>query len=422
MKNPAEVIRECKELAGANAKVIFLKKNAGPELKFVVEQACSPFITFGIKQYGFEEPLDHGDFEHNFEYVKKLLALLACRSITGKNAEDAIRETSKHLNAEQQFVLDRILSKDLDCGIGAKTVAKIWPDLIPSFDVQLANKGMDKINFPCLVEPKRNGKRILAFVRVNTVDYFSRNGKRVYNLECFDRDLIGIAAGTTMVFDGEVSGNTGDHTKDYKIAQSIPKNEDATYDSSELRLTIWDMMTMWEWKSRKCNTSQLQRANALKNAILKFWEEACVEEPRVFWSRGKLIKTKKGLEKYYAKLLKMGHEGAIVKDIESPYTFKRSNAWIKMKVANDIDLKIVDVVEGKKSWKKTLAAIVVDYKGNKVHCGVKGFSRDELKEMWKKRTKLIGKTATVVYMNETKNDDGSESLYLPKFTEIRDDK
>jgi hypothetical protein len=51
-----------------------------------------------------------------------------------------------------------------------------------------------------------------------------------------------------------------------------------------------------------------------------------------------------------------------------------------------------------------------------------GITQVDAAEMWKNRKKLLGKTARVVYMNETLNMKGQKSLYLPKFMEVRDDK
>lgn len=421
--NPAQVIRKAKETKGTKKKVKLFQKNLSKEMEFILEQACSPFITFGIKQYDFADPVETGEwhFEVNFKYIAQLCRMLSNRQITGNKAGEAVFETSKHLNPDQQFVLDKILQKDLDCGIGTKTIEKICPGLIPSFNVQLANKNRNKIKFPCYAEIKANGKRVIAVANLDSVQYFSRKGKELHNLNCFDKEILGIAAGIKMVFDGEVSGNTGDHKKDFKISQSIPTNLDPDYDNSILRYKVWDMMPMWAWNNNKCEDIQRKRSNNLKQAIFSYWENSDID-PTVVWSRTKVIKSKKKLLKYFNKVVQRGEEGLVVKDPEGKYEFKRSNAWIKMKVGKDVDLPIVDVVEGKKSWKKTLAAVVVEYEGNRVHCGVKGFSRKELKKLWKKRKKLIGKTAEIVYMNECENDKGEKSLYLPKFTRIRDDK
>lgn len=421
--NPAQVIKKAKETKGTKEKVKLFKNNMSKEMKFILEHACSPFITFGIKQYEFLDPIETGEwyFEVNFKYIVRLCKMLSNRQITGDSAAEAIAETSKHLNPEQQFVLDKILQKDLDCGIGAKTVEKICPGLIPSFDVQLANKDQSKIKFPCYAEVKANGKRVIAIANIDTVQYFSRQGKELYNFHCFDKELLGIAAGIKMVFDGEVSGNTGNHKKDFKISQSVPKKPDPNYDDSVLRYKVWDMMTTWSWNNQKCSETQRERSNSLKDAIFSYWETMNID-PKVVWSRPKIIKNKKKLLEYFNKMVKRGEEGLVVKDPEGKYEFKRSNTWIKMKVGKDVDLPIVDVVEGKKSWEKTLAAVVVEYKGNRVHCGVKGFTRKSLKKLWKKRKELIGQTAEIVYMNECENDKGEKSLYLPKFTRIRDDK
>ena len=77
------------------------------------------------------------------------------------------------------------------------------------------------------------------------------------------------------------------------------------------------------------------------------------------------------------------------------------------------------MVEGLKSRKGTLGSVIVKHKKKKVHCPLgKGYTIDDAKKLWKKRKKLIGKTATVQYQNITEDN----SLFLPKLTAIRDDK
>ena len=420
--NPYEVLIAAADIKGSTAKIAFFKENMSPELQFVLQQACSPYITFGVKQYEFSEPIDQKEFTYNWKPLTQLLKWLETRSLSGNNAQKAILETSKNLNAEQQFVLDKILQKDLRCGINEKTANKIIPGLIPVFSCQLANKDQSKIVFPCYAELKRNGKRVIAFVDVDEVVYYSRNGIVLHNLHIFDHELRQLAAGTARVFDGEVCGNTGDHIEDFKISKKIPKNDDPEYDASTLKFTVWDIIPKGNWVRGDFNTPLHTRYHVMQMAFYTFWEEAKPESVRVFFSRKKIIKDNKSLLAYFEKVLAKGNEGLVVKDPDAGYEFKRSNSWIKMKCGNDADLKIVDVVEGKKSWKGRLGAVVVKYGKYKVHCPLKGFTHAEAKKMWKDKDSLIGKTAKVEYMNESENDKGGKSLFLPKCVEIRDDK
>jgi len=426
MLNSYETILAVREAKGANKKVKILKENECKILKSIVEFACSPFITFGVRKFTLGEPLNHNRFDHNYEHMDKLLRYLAARSITGKKAKDAITAASINFNSQQQEVLTMILEKDLRCGVNAKTINKAFPELIPLFSCQLARKmeDMDKITFPCYAEVKKNGRRNIAMVTVDSVKHFSRNGKEQPNFSCFDEELIAIANGNALVFDGEVSGSAGDHTKQYKDAQKQARRK-KDVDTKGLVFTVWDMLPIGDWKRKKCGLKLHERAQRLKSEVREYWK-TFDGEPTVKSSGVVVVKDKKQLKKLYEKVLKQGHEGLIVKDMHSYYEYKRSKSWQKMKVENDIDLKIVDVVEGEKSWEGTLGAVVVKYKKNKVHCGLKGFTRKQAKKMWKNRKKLIGKVCEVQFMNEsvTKNKKGKKkySLYLPKMVEIRDDK
>jgi ATP-dependent DNA ligase len=419
MLNVYEVIESCKETGSRTDKIAILQKNDSPELRRVLDFACSQYVTFGISKAEMSEPLDHNDFSHNLHEMFKLLEMLARRAITGNNAKEAIKKASAHLNGNQQKLLAAVLTKDLDCGIDRKTVNQAFPGLIPVFEVQLCNKNIDKVKYPAIAEIKRNGRRNIAVVNVDTVQHFSRNGKSHDNFDCFDKELIAIAAGLPCVFDGEVSGNTGDHKKDYKQASEQAKRKEGV-DTKGLVFTVWDAISLGEWRKLKCMSKQKDRTNRLRNMLETYWTEHKVpaDARTVLLSEMQIVNNREELEAAYKKALKEGHEGIIVKDMDAVYQFKRGDAWIKMKAEEEEDFKIIGVVEGKKSLAGHLGSVVVRVaKGAKAHCGLKGFTHKEARVLWKQRDKLIGQTAVVKFMNKT-----PDSLYLPKCIAIRDDK
>ena len=171
---------------------------------------------------------------------------------------------------------------------------------------------------------------------------------------------------------------------------------------------------------------QHARSKRLENMFYEWMNNFQEDDLFLRLSRQKTIVDQKSLEEEFDKQIALGKEGLIVKNPKSKYEYKRSNAWIKMKCEEDVDIPIVDFVERiEKGNQHTgiLAAVVCDYNGTKVHCPCgKGITMEEGKELWEKRKKLVGKIAKVVYMNETTNVKGNKSLYLPKFIEVRDDK
>jgi uncharacterized protein YueI len=419
--NPAEILRKIQTISGTNDKVDFLKKYDNDIIRNVVKYAVDPYITYGVKQYSFAEPCGHDDFDHELRSLDFLVTKLSERAFTGKAAQDAIRTASKKLNADQQYVLGCILDKDLKCGISVSNANKAFPDLIPTFKIQKANKvDYAKVVYPCLAEIKENGRGNVAVVNFDVVTHYSTNGIVNENMSHFDADLLGIANGMPMVFLGEVRGRIGKGVDHYKASQGLgAKNADM----SDKVFIIWDMLLLGEWKRQRCTRPQKQRSGQLKAAIRNWIIDSDKDEYTVRLVKQKIVHNKKDLEQYYVDMVNKGYEGLIVKNLEAQYEFKRSNNWMKIKEQHDIDLKIVSVKEGKGKLAGMLGSVTVKNGKVKVDCPIgAGISHDEAKKMWKAYKKdektLIGKIAEISFQNET--PDGS--LFLPKFVRIHPEK
>ena len=116
-----------------------------------------------------------------------------------------------------------------------------------------------------------------------------------------------------------------------------------------------------------------------------------------------------------------GEEGIMLNDINAPYQFKRSNALLKVKKMNDLDLEVIGFEEGTNRHAGRLGALIVDYKGNKVKVG-SGFSDELRDEIWQHKDEYLGTIVEVSYFEETSNQDGGISLRFPVFKDFRPDK
>lgn len=427
INNVYETLIEVRAVSGAIDKRDRLAELDNDFLKWVLIQATSPYITFNIKAYDFDEPVGKAlDYDREFckqqvKEIKRLCNQLAARELTGNAAKEAVFSVSGKLDEAGQYILSCILDKDLKCGLNVKSVNKVFPNLIPVFEVQLANKDTSKIKFPALAEIKSNGRRNVAIVRDGAVKHYSRNGKEVPNFSFLNEQLLQLAEGEPVVFDGEVRGKEGSHIEQYKAVQEVARRKE-DIDVSGLVYVVWDCIPLRQWANQESGLYQQARTRSLKERWERWIENVDDEEEiLVKISKGWIVNNEEEMMERFEKALAQKQEGLIIKDLEAPYQFKRSNAWIKLKCENDEDLPIVDFVERIERGVKTgiLGAIVVDRSGVKVHapCG-KGITHEDARKLWEDRKNLLGKTAKVNFMNVTA--DGA--LYLPKFVEIRDDK
>jgi len=409
-----KVIKDCEEAVGANAKKAVLAAQAKDEqvieLRYVLKQALDPFVVFGVKKFEKGEPCEHEQgFLFNWEHVKLLLNNLQSRRLTGNAALVQIKNVFMSLDIQQQEILEKILKKDLRCGVGFKTVNAVFPKLIREFEVQLAQPSKaGKIEFPCLVEPKLDGVRCLAFVVNGKVLYYSRNGKQFDNFDVFSDDLVLLAGGKSYVFDGEVIGASLEESfKGVTEQMRRKKNVEA----GKLKYHLFDILTYDEFLKQGCALKQSDRTNLL----LGLFKEYLDSEAAKFTIRcvvGTVAISEKSMMRFYDKCVASGYEGVIVKNPEAKYLYKRDACWTKIKPVEPKDLEVVGIKPGTGKYKGLLGALIVDHEGVNVHVG-SGFSDKQRKEYNTK--KMVGRIVEVHY--DCVTPDGS--LRFPRFEKCR---
>ncbi len=410
--NPYEVMLACRESKKSTDKKEIIKDNESPLLKKVLKHALDPFITYGVKKFELAEPMEHSEgFEYNLNKLWALLNALSSRACTGNSAQEEIVKVSGNFNIAQQEVMRCILKKDLKCGLGIKTINAVFPNLINTFDVQLAQKvDYSKLEFPVLAEPKLDGVRCLSFFVNGTVTYYSRNGKEFNNFSIFDNELKTMITSKNWVIDGEVTGAS--NAEAFKgVTTQVRRKENV--DNTKLRYHIFDLIPLGEFLKQECTATQIDRTALLQ----VFYFGADRETNNVRIVKGKVCNDFESVEKYYKKCLKKGYEGIILKAVNAKYRYKRSRCWSKIKPTDTIDVPIIALEEGEGKYEDMLGAMVVDVNGVNVNVGG-GFTDKQRKEFWEQGAKLLDKIIEVKY--DIKTEDGS--LRFPRFVKLRPDK
>jgi DNA ligase-1 len=124
---------------------------------------------------------------------------------------------------------------------------------------------------------------------------------------------------------------------------------------------------------------------------------------------------------FYSTCISEGHEGAVLKNINSLWVPKRSKDLGKMKAVEEADLIVVGYVGGKGKYVGMLGKLLCETSDGKVHVGVgSGWSDEERATLTEKNTK--GRILTVLYNQKVSDKSGTWSLFLPRKVEFRDDK
>jgi len=116
---------------------------------------------------------------------------------------------------------------------------------------------------------------------------------------------------------------------------------------------------------------------------------------------------------------KKGWEGLMLRK-NNVYQGKRSNDILKIKTFHDSEYKVINtftgpiryINEGLEVEEEMLSGVSIKHKGNIVRVG-SGFTIDQRKYLFKNPQDILGKTITVQYFEESKNQDGKYSLRFP---------
>jgi len=410
--------------ASRNYKLEKLREHQGHEtLREVIRLALCPFTQF----YQRKIPTYKCDGTNaNIESILPALYELSSRQVTGNAAIEYLRMLLTSLNEDDAKVLERIIDKSLDCGVQVSTANDVWPGLITEYPCMLCSpfeqKLVDKISFPAYAQMKMDGMRFNAIVRDGKCEFRSRNGKEILLLGNLEQEFISLAGSVDCVFDGELLVMLeGDHQfADRQTGNGIlNKANKGTISAKEAALvhaTVWDLIPYVQFVDGYCGTPYAKRYSTLQAIISK--QKA---DGKKIWNvTSTIVQTLEEAQEIFQGYLAEGFEGIILKDGNGVWEDKRAKHQIKFKGELECDLKIVAIEEGTGKYAGMLGAIVCESSDGKIKVNVgSGFNDAHRKNLGKE---ILDKIVAIKYNSRIKNKLGDESLFLPIFIEIRDDK
>ncbi len=407
-----------------NYKIEHLEKHRDNDtLRRVVQLALDPFTNFYIRKIPQYEYVG-AESEHQtcLEMALENLYYLHSREVTGNAAIAHLRAILSGLEPDDAKVIERIIQKDLKCGVQVSTANAVWTGLVNEYPVMLCSpfeqKLVDKVKFPALVQTKMDGMRFNAIVRNGSVEYRSRNGKEIQLLGNLDADFIKMAGDVDCIFDGEllVVSNNGimDRQTGNGILNKANKGTISEKEASMVRATVWDVIPYLYFIDGECPTPYGTRFNSLTMLIDKH------QPTKVSLVQSWEVENYDTAKALFEELLQRGEEGIILKDKNGIWEDKRAKHQIKFKGEMECDLKIVAIEEGTGKYAGMLGAIICESADGVVKVNVgSGFNDEHRKTLGKE---IIGKIVAVKYNMRISNKAGEESLFLPIFVEVRDDK
>ena len=337
------------------------------------------------------------------------------RYVTGHNAIGLVNGFIKEQDERFEDLIFSIIDRNLELRASASVINKVIPGLIPTFDVALANKFDPKRadwNDVWLASRKLDGVRCITIVDIQgNVKCYSRQGNEFETLDVV-REAVKQMGLRGVVFDGEICLMDKDGNEDFPGIMKQIKRKNHTIDNP--RYVMFDYLTLSEFDNK---SSEMP----LTGRLGRFAKVAEHIESSIYLSVLQQVVVTD--DDHFAKLSteaeELGHEGLMVRK-NVGYEGKRTQNLLKVKKFHDAEYQVIDldfedhrvIREGKEVVMPMLAQAWIEHKGYKVAVG-SGWNQEQRIRYQKNPSELIGKTITVQYFEETKNQQGGLSLRFP---------
>jgi DNA ligase-1 len=329
-----EILESLESDGSRNAKEAILNPQVGNDLlRRFFGLASDPWKNWGVTKY--DRPKVPGPLGHGDDLVTEFLDLLIRldrRELKGNAARKAVSDIIASGDSLAQKWLERLLWRNLRCGVSSTTVNKVWPGTVVPFGVALAGtlptKGVngnfvfsEPVTYPVRVEAKLDGLRCIAVKYGGEVTMYTRNGTV---LETLPRIKAAIEAlpGDDFVLDGEAMG------EDWNESASVVMSAKSKKDDSTMRYHVFDWVPFTDWQAQSTNLTYHER---LQNLVATIGADPMMSQGPFRYVKSKVCSNETELRDFYASCLDENYEGVMLKDMAATYKWKRSSAILKLK-------------------------------------------------------------------------------------------
>lgn len=425
--------QEMKSTTKRNEKIAILERwKDCKEVVDLLKIMYDPMVTFGVTSATVNAINANTIVSEDAFDMIALLGSLSTRTYTGNTALSICQFftlTSVMAYSDTPDIrelLDGIWDKDLKLGIDTKTVNKVIPGLIDTFDVALAFdiqksptylKRVESEQY--LITRKLDGVRCLAVVKNNDIKFYSRLGHEYTSLSVLRNAMQTILPKDWEgVFDGELCVIDDNDNENFKLAVSEVKRK--TEQMQRPHYKVFDCLTLDEFYGKRESANYSVRLETAKKLLE--WQET------PFLSVLSAVKySASNFMQAQSIVAQKGYEGLILRS-DTPYRSGRTSDLLKVKKFMDAEYQIEDFKGTTKLMKglygtmepvECLGSVVIRHKGNPVDVG-SGFSDAQRVAIWHNQEKYLGKTITVKYFEESADAYGNPSLRFPIFKGFRD--
>lgn len=398
-------------------KEVLAKYKDDEDVKFMLHYVFNPYIVNGISKGKLAKKFDNlPDIELS---CKEVLETVAEMRTGSDEAVKIVKGFMKKLNAKQKELFSRVVSKNLPLGVGVLTINKVMGNIIPTFNVMLAAKYEDNIDYvkgkEFTLTRKIDGSRIVMLKDEGVVKFYTRAGQLYEGLIELEQDAIKNLPDNIML-DGELTLMNAeglDSAEQYKKTMMITRRNGI---KTGLKMLVFDAMPVADFYLENCPIPYIERRKLLQD-IFSSSQPTFFELLPVLYQGSDMTQIERVLNEQVEK----GEEGIMLNLNDGLYSFNRTKDLLKVKKMHDVDLEIIRIESGSNSNEDKLGAFVVNYKGHEVRVG-SGIDKETREKVWANPDEYIGRVIRVQYFEETTNQQGGVSLRFPVFLGFRDDK
>ena len=407
-------IDEMNDSSSGNYKIETIKKHSDSKfLQMIFNYTYNPYKKYNVTSKNCKKNSDLLGHANTYGSIFTMLNDLANRVSTGHNA---IANVNRFIleNIQHEKLIYNIIDRDLKMGASTSSINKVIPGCIPTFKVALANpynvKRVDFKSGDWYGSRKLDGVRCICRKENNIVTFFSRSGKEFLTLGKLENEILKIPG--NFILDGEICMVDKDGNEDFQgIMKQIRKKD---HQIEKPKFFVFDYLTLEQFDNQTGVTPLTFRLEIGKRSLPENINSDMLE-----FLKQEQLTTEERFTEIKIAAEDAGFEGIMVRK-NVGYEGKRSHNLLKVKKFHDAEYTVLGTTNafirwtenGKQVERECLSNITIEHKGCKVNVG-SGFSKEQREMYFKSPQDIIGKTVTIQYFEESKNQNGGFSLRFP---------
>jgi len=411
-----KIIDELNLENGSNYKKEVLTKHKDNELLQRVLKMTYDRVTFtyGITMKNVDiesQTIIDGEPLNLSQMLDSLEDYYCTRQLTGNAAIEGLSTLLSQAREEDAKVLEMIINRDLRINLGKTHINKVFKNLIvkpPYMRCSLADK-LDRITYPAIVQTKADGSYRSLIIDNGEVTLMGRSGEQ----DDFPMFFNKVSTLPDGVYIGELLIRSLPGAKNRMKANGLINSD---VEQEDMFLQTWDYLTLQEWNEKKSIQDYWDRLVLLEQNI-----KNCPNEIELI--EGKIVNSYEEAMEFYKVQTNKGLEGAVLKNLDTPFKDHTSPTQIKLKEEAVSEVIITGYQEGEGRLVGTLGAMYYVSSDGLVEGKMGGFNDETRKEIWDNQEKYSDTIVSVKYNGVTKaKGKDTFALMFANFVEFRPEK